>query len=221
MAQIVTSNFLPEAFRTPANQKFLNATLDQLVTQPDLRNINGYVGRKFAPTFKSTDNYVPEPTAQRQNYQLEPSIVVKNPKTNNVDFFSSYIDLVNQVGYSGGFNNNHDRLFKSEYYSYDGLFDFDKFVNFTQYYWLENGPGAVLVYGSEIPAQQTFIVTRNPATGTYNFSTTDGVENPVLRLGYGGTYQFVVNQPGFPFWIQTDPGVSGVQPNQTNISPTP
>ena len=218
MAQIVTSNFLPEAFRTPANQKFLNATLDQLVTQPDLRNINGYVGRKFAPTFKSTDNYVPEPTAQRQNYQLEPSIVVKNPKTNNVDFFSSYIDLVNQVGYSGGFNNNHDRLFKSEYYSYDGLFDFDKFVNFTQYYWLENGPGAVLVYGSEIPAQQTFIVTRNPATGTYNFSTTDGVENPVLRLGYGGTYQFVVNQPGFPFWIQTAPGVSGVQPNQPNIS---
>ena len=43
MAQIQTVNFLPEAFRTPTNQKFLNATLDQLVTQPDLRNINGYI----------------------------------------------------------------------------------------------------------------------------------------------------------------------------------
>ena len=218
MAQIKTVNFLPEAFRTPANEKFLNATLDQLVTQPDLRNINGYIGRKFAPTFKSTDNYVPESTTQRQNYQLEPSVVVKNPKTNNIDFFSSYIDLVNQIGYNGGYNNNHDRLFAGEYYSYDGLFDFDKFVNFTQYYWLENGPDIVLAYGAEVPAQQTFIVTRNPATGSYNFSTADGIENPVIRLGYGGTYQFVVNQPGFPFWIQTDPGVSGAKPNQTNLT---
>ena len=218
MAQIVTSNFLPEVFRTPANQRFLNATLDQLVTQPDLRNINGYVGRKFAPTFKSTDNYVPEPTTQRQNYQLEPSVVVKDSKTNEVEFFSSYIDLVNQIGYNNGFNNNHSRLFGGEYYSYDGLFDFDKFVNFTQYYWLENGPDSVLVYGAEIPAQQTFTVTRNPTTGSYNFSTENGVGNPTIRLGYGGTYQFVVNQPGYPFWIQTDPGVSGVKANQTNVS---
>jgi len=218
MAQIKTVNLLPETFRTPANEKFLNATLDQLVTQPDLRNINGYVGRKFAPTFKSTDNYVPEPTTERQNYQLEPSVVVKNPKTNSVDFFSSYIDLINQVGYNGGLNNNHNRLFAGEYYNYDGLFDFDKFVNFSQYYWLENGPDSVLAYGSQVPAQQTFIVTRNTATGSYNFSTASGIENPIIKLGYGGTYQFVVNQPGYPFWIQTDPGVSGVKLNQTNLT---
>ena len=135
MAQIQTVNFLPEAFRTPTNQKFLNATLDQLVTQPDLRNINGYIGRKFAPTFKSTDNYVPESTVQRQNYQLEPSVVVTDPITNKIDFFSSYIDLVNQIDHDGGFTNNHTRLFENEYYSFDGLFDFDKFINFSQYYW--------------------------------------------------------------------------------------
>ena len=139
MAQIQTANFLPEVFRTDTNKKFLNATLDQLVTQPDLRNINGYVGRKFAPTFKSTDNYVPEPSAARQNYQLEPSVVVKNKITGQTEFFSSYLDLLNQVAYSGGITNNQTRLFANESYSYDGLFDFDKFVNFNQYYWLENG----------------------------------------------------------------------------------
>ena len=79
--EAITTNFLPEAFRTETTQKFLNATLDQLVTQPDLRNINGYVGRKFAPTFKSTDNYISEITGNRQNYQLEPSVVVKNKIT--------------------------------------------------------------------------------------------------------------------------------------------
>jgi len=218
MAQIQTSNFLPDAFRTDANKKFLNATLDQLVTQPDLRNINGYVGRKFAPTFKSTDNYVPEPTVQRQNYQLEPSVVVKNKITGNTEFFSSYIDYLNQIGHYGGLTNNHSRLFGNESYSFNGLFDFDKFINFTQYYWLENGPDAVAVFGSEIPTQETFIVTRNPSTGTYQFTGSDGVSNPTLRLAYGGTYQFVVNQPGYPFWIQTDPGLSGKKVNQSNLN---
>ena len=218
MAQIQTVNFLPETFRSPANQKFLNATLDQLVTQPDLRNINGYVGRKFAPTFKSTDNYVPEPTVQRQNYQLEPSVVVKNPITSNTDFFCSYIDLINQVDHYGGITDNQSRMFANESYSFDGLFDFDKFVNFTQYYWLENGPDVVPVYGAEVPTQETFTVTRNPSTGAYMFSTQDGVDNPTIRLAYGGTYKFIVNQPGYPFWIQSSPGISGLQTNQTNVS---
>ena len=97
MAQIKTSNFLPEVFKTDTNKKFLNATLDQLVTQPDLRSVNAYVGRKFAPTFKSTDNYQPEPNALRQNYQLEPSVIVKNKITGDTEFFSSYIDLLQQV----------------------------------------------------------------------------------------------------------------------------
>ena len=218
MAQIQTVNFLPQAFRTPANQKFLNATLDQLVTQPDLRNINGFVGRKFAPTFKSTDNYVPETTVLRQNYQLEPSVVVKDPVTNQIDFFSSYIDLVNQIDHDGGFTNDHSRLFAGEYYSFDGLFDFDKFINFAQYYWLEDGPDAVSVFGAQVPVQETFTVTRDTSTGSYKFTTQGGVENPTLRLAYGGTYEFIVDQPGFPFWIQSYPGLSGLRPNQSNLT---
>ena len=218
MAQIKTANFLPEAYRTQTNQKFLNATLDQLVTQPDLRNINGYVGRKFAPTFKSTDNYIPEPNELRQNYQLEPSVVVKDPKSGDLEFFSSYIDLLQQIGYSGGLNNNQSRLFSGESYSFDGMFDFDKFVNFNQYYWLENGPMSVSVYANGVPTEETFIVTRDTKTGTYKFSTTAGVENPKIQLAYGGTYKFVVDQPGYPFWIQSSPGVSGTESAETNLS---
>ena len=145
MAQTKTSSFLPEAFKTETNKKFLNATLDQLVTKPDLRNVNGYIGRKFAPTFKSTDNYQPEPTALRQNYQLEPGVVVKNKSTGETEFFSSYIDLLQQVGHYGGITNNQSRLFAGESYSFDGLFDFDKFVNFNQYYWLKDGVAPVNV----------------------------------------------------------------------------
>ena len=125
MASIKTINFLPEVFRTDNNQKFLNATLDQLYTPPDLRSVNGYVGRKFAPTYQAGDNYQPEPSAQRQNYQLEPSVVVKNPVTKEVEFFSSYPDLLNQLNYNGALTDNQSRLFSAETYSYYGLFDFD------------------------------------------------------------------------------------------------
>ena len=218
MAQTKTSSFLPEAFKTETNKKFLNATLDQLVTKPDLRNVNGYIGRKFAPTFKSTDNYQPEPTALRQNYQLEPGVVVKNKSTGETEFFSSYIDLLQQVGHYGGITNNQSRLFAGESYSFDGLFDFDKFVNFNQYYWLKDGVAPVNVFSSEVPTQQTYTVTRNPATGSYMFSTDGTVENPTLRLAYGGVYKFIVDQPGYPFWIQVSPGVSGTKTNQTNLT---
>jgi FG-GAP repeat len=218
MAQIKTANFLPEAFRTEANRKFLNATLDQLVTQPDLRNVNGFIGRKFAPTFKSTDNYQPEPNVLRQNYQLEPSVVVKNKVTGETEFFSSYMDLLQQLDHYGAFTDNQTRLFSNETYNFDGLFDFDKFVNFGQYYWLENGPDSVKVFGSPAPTTQTFVVTRDPGTGTYKFSTTDGVENPKIQLVNGGTYKFIVNQPGFPFWIQSSPGVNGTKTLITGVS---
>ena len=47
MANTKTVNFLPAVFQTETNKKFLNATLDQLVTEPNLVAINGYVGRKL------------------------------------------------------------------------------------------------------------------------------------------------------------------------------
>ena len=217
MASIKTINFLPSVFRTETNQKFLNATLDQLVTPPDLRKINGYVGRTTAPTFDSNDNYQPEPTALRQNYQLEPSVVVKN-NSGNVEFFSSYIDLLQQIDHEGGLTNNQSRLFAGESYSFDGLFDFDKFVNFNQYYWLPNGPTPVNVYGSDVDTERTYVVTRDPSSGTYNISGYGTLDNPTLKLTRGGTYTFVIDQPGFPFWIQSYPGVDGIRPRQNNIT---
>jgi len=217
MAAIKSINFLPQVFRTDTNQKFLNATIDQLVTPPDLRKINAYVGRTVAPTYKSTDNYQPEPTARRQQYQLEPGAVVKDAQ-GNLEFFSSYIDLLQQIEHYGGNTTNHSRMFTGESYSFDGLFDFDKFVNFNQYYWLDNGPDQVEVFGSQISKSETYTVTRNTTTGAYYFTGQGQSANPTLRLAHGGTYKFIVNQPGHPFWIQTEPGTSGLKANRANTS---
>ena len=213
-----TLKFLPAIFQTDTNEKFLNATLDQLTAEADLRRVNGYIGRKFAPTYKTTDNYIAEPTTARQNYQLEPSVVVQNKQDGTVSLFSTYIDLIQQIGTLGGNTTDHSRLFANESYTFDGLFDFDKFGNYNNYYWLPNGPDAVDVYAGTISKDETFAVTRNLAANGYNFSGRGTGANPVLTLARGGTYKFNLGQQGNRFWIQTEPGVAGTKATQSNVS---
>jgi hypothetical protein len=217
MAATKTINFLPEIFQTDTNKKFLNATLDQLISEPNFKKVNGYIGRKFAPTFKTTDSYISEIDAARQNYQLEPSTVIVNPQTDTVDFYSSYVDLINKIKFYGGNVDNHSRLFSNEMYSFDGKFDFDKFINFSQYYWIENGPDAVVVSASGVPTEYTWDVTIDSTTGAYNFASKAGADNnPNITLAYGGKYTFNVKDG--EFWIQAKPGTSGFDSDHPNIN---
>ena len=115
MAAFKTLQFLPEIFRTDPNRKFLNATVDQLVSEPTLIKVNGYIGRKLAPSYKASDTYITEPTKSRQDYQLEPSIVIKDSNTDELIFATTYTDIVNKVNFYGGFGDNQNRLFDNEY----------------------------------------------------------------------------------------------------------
>jgi hypothetical protein len=217
MAITSTLNFLPETFKSVTNQRFLGATMDQLLTDAVNIPVSGYIGRTFAPTYKLGDNYVPEFNSQRTNYQLEPSVVVKD-SNNNVVLNSGYIDLLQGIANNGGLANNHQRLFTSEYYNFDGHFDYDKFVNYNNYYWMPNGPDSVNVTSSATPLMADYTVTRNTAAGGFTFSTYGGHPNTQLTLARGGTYKFIVDQPGFNFWIQSKDGVNGIDPNVATIT---
>jgi hypothetical protein len=63
--------------------------------------------------------------------------------------------------------NNADRLYTSDYYTWDPFVDFDKFVNYSQYYWLPAGPDSVDVSATAVPLTDTFTVTR--ANGCLHF----------------------------------------------------
>lgn len=245
MAYRRSLDFLPAVFRTDINNKILNATVDQLVSEPELKRLDGYIGRKFAPSYKSTDSYIEEPLSDRQDYQLEPGTIYKDP-SGKTRFVSTYQDLINRIDALGGITDDHSRLFRSKQYLYDGLFDYDKFVNFSNYYWLPNGPDSVRVesprlevyeqvqvippriYQSlegefEIDPYDTFgfAVSRNPVTRLrndgYKFSTTGETTNPPLRLARGGTYVFNLDQLGHGFFIQTQQGLTPNEPFQNNL----
>lgn len=217
MALVNTINFLPKVFQTVTNQRFLGATMDQLAADAINQPVNGYVGRTFAPTYKAGDNYVPESDALRKNYQLEPSVVVTDD-SNAVKFNTGYIDLLKSIEVNGGKIENQQRLFSSESYSYDGHFDYDKFVNYYDYYWLPNGPAAVPIYTNRAPYQANFEVDRNTSVSGYTFTEVGYQPNTQLTLVRGGVYVFDVNQPGHQFWIQSQPGTTGIDPTITTQS---
>ena len=108
-----TINFLPTVFQTETNKKFLNATLDQLITEANLKPINGYVGRKFAPGFTSISSYINEPTTARADYQLEPSVIHRNPDTDKIDFYANYPDLLDKLNFYGANVRNQNNLFRA------------------------------------------------------------------------------------------------------------
>jgi len=203
MARVRTVDFLPEIFKTDVNQEFLAATLDQLIQKPKLKQVEGYIGRRFGPGVNYTDSYVLEPTNLRTHYQLEAGVVSQDDIGKAVDAIT-YPGLIDAIALAGGNVTRHDRLFKSETYSWDPLINFDKFINYGQYYWVPEGPMTVDVFSTTIALVDDFDVS--VTNNVYNISGTSG-SNPTITLVRGGNYTFSVDSGNF--WIQTQPGVDG------------
>lgn len=95
--RIRTLNFLPEIFQTKTNSQFLNATLDQIVAQPNTKKIEGYIGSKLGYNINANDYYVVEPTKQRQDYQLEPGVVFTKENESTAYDFISYPGILDSL----------------------------------------------------------------------------------------------------------------------------
>ena len=237
------SQLLPSVFQTDRNQKFLNATLDQLNSEPNNVRINQYIGRKSSGSFSKGDSYVTESTARRQNYQLEPAVVYRN-SAGEVQSVNGVVNALNSIAFNNADTTNMHKLVSQQYYNYEGWVDIDKLINYGEYFWLPKGPDVVNVGGSAVDPEKDFTVNRsdtnrivelydsNPydstpfaesfedistATSYYTFDS-DADQNQTIYLARGGEYTFTVDQPGFPFWIQTEIGISGISSSQSNVS---
>ena len=197
-------NFLPNFFKTDANKRFVQATVDQLMQPGTVKKVNGFVGREYAKATTGTDIFVEASDANRQHYQLEPSFVIQDT-LGNYTFFKDYIDYINQLSVFGANVSNHQRLNKQEFYSWNPHIDWDKFVNFQNYYWLSYGPATIKIFGQQLNVESTYSVNVEDVLGNNQYVLTpDGLTpNPVIRLYRGQIYHFEVNSPGNPFSIKT------------------
>ena len=210
-----TVQHLPAFYRTDANERFLGSTLDPLVQKGSLERIDGYIGRQDAYTRKITDRYVGATNRDRFAYQLEPTVTYTDKDTTSVNpedqvkFTGTYDDYISQIKYFGGVVDNHDRLNKEIVYSWNPAIDYDKLINYREYYWVPEGPNPIEIDSVGPSAVSEYKVEVWPDDGSsakaWNLPHRENERNPILTLYRGNTYKFNVDAKGHPLWIMTEP----------------
>jgi len=192
---------LPNIFQTTPNKKFLEAIVDPLIQPGSLEKLSGYVGRKYGKTYNPSDVYIDNQHTLRSKYQLEPGVVIKqNDKITN---FYDYIDFKNQIKFFDNMVDHDNRITTDEHYAWAPPVDWDKFVNYREYYWLPDGPLPVTVSGDQTVAVQTVYKVRSNGAYEWIFSPDGLKKNPDIKLYRGQTYYFEINSPGDAFYIRT------------------
>jgi len=201
-----SERFIPRFFRSDSNKKFLSSTVDNLIQNGTVRRLNGYIGRQNSKATTGSDVFLEEPLKERQDYQLETSLIGED-NLGNVNFFKDYIDYINTININGGNVSNHQRLNIQEFYSWEPHIDWDKIVNYLQYYWLPYGPQTIPISGTKVlNTTSTFSVNvvDEGDNFAYIFTPNGLTRNPVIRLYRGETYKFEINSPTEPFSIKTE-----------------
>jgi hypothetical protein len=165
--QVRSLDFLPEIFQTETNKEFLNATLDVLVSQPDLQRVQGFIGKKYGEGVTASNQYVTESTKTRTDYQFDPAVVFLKESTATASDFIDYPGILDALKAANVPIENQERLFSGDLYSWQSFIDLDKISNFSQYYWLPLGPDAITI------KQQLDVV--NDIVGKKSFTTADGL----------------------------------------------
>jgi len=158
---------LPTVHQTDSLTKFFNSTVNQLFQPGKLEKISGFIGQKPKYFNINKDFYVEEPTLGRSFYSLEPVMVSINKNSNQVNNKLFYPDLVNQLRFQGGIVINQHRLSEQIYYSWSPAIDLDKILNFTNYFWLKNGPDSIDITDSTDIS--------NDILGKKSFTTSSGL----------------------------------------------
>ena len=187
-----TVQHLPAFFRTDSNQRFLASTLDPLVQRGSLDRLDGFIGRQDAYTRNVNDRYLMATSRDRMAYQLEPAVTYTDKDTTSINpedqvkFTGTYDDYINQIKYLGGNVDNHDRLNKETVYSWNPAIDYDKLVNYREYYWYPDGPGSIEIDAGGPSAVVEYSV-KNNAQAAYEFTHRENVNNPTLIFYRGNT----------------------------------
>lgn len=149
-------NLLPEIFRTDINKKALSAIVEDLFQPSSLETLNFNIG------YKATSEVLPHPTARRQ---LEPGLITF--KEAGISTLSA-----DEIAMAWGFNDRQKET-PVPISILDLPIDPDKFINWTNYYWIDVGMPLLYITGGTTEA----IDVINDIVGQQYYTT------PVQRNG--------------------------------------
>lgn len=195
-------DLLPQIFKTESNNKFLEGVVDPLVQPGLLEKTVGYVGRRYGKTYKSSDTYLDTDNTLRSRYQLEPAVIVRNDIS--IENYYDYLDFKNQLKFFGNTEDRDDLITSQDHYTWNPPIDWDKFVNYREYFWVPAGPPAVKVLGQAQGITSRYRVTSSASQSAYIFSPDGLTNNPTLTLYRGQTYKLQINTPGNKLAIRSN-----------------
>ena len=141
---------LPGALQTTVLKNFFESTVEQLFSKSNIETISAFIGRKEPDQFNSTkDHYISEPNPSRQKYSLEPVVNTIDSSTGKATNILFYEDFVNQIKSYGVDTTNENVLFDTNFYSFLPPIDYDKLVNYQEYFWTPEGPNKRSVSGTD------------------------------------------------------------------------
>ena len=193
---------LPTIFQTETNDKFLSGVVDPLIQPGVLDKVVGYAGRRYGKTYNGKDIYVDTDQTLRSRYQLEPGVVYRNG--DKIDNFYDYIDFKNQIRFFGNLDDQDNKITNQEHYSWNPPIDWDKFINYREYYWEPSGPPAVPVFGQAATVTSSYKVVLGTTGNSFVFTPDAFTNNPTLTLYRGQTYKFKIDVPGEKLFIRTN-----------------
>lgn len=194
-----TAELLPKLFQSDANNKFMAGAVDPLVQPGSLEKTVGYIGRRFGKAYNSNDVYLDTDNTLRSRYQLEPGVVVKS--NSDVTDFYDYLDFKNQIKFFDNSLERDDQTTFQRHYTWNPPVDWDKFINYREYFWVPEGPPPVTIFGIPQEVTSTYRVQQG-SVSAWVFSPDGLTSNPPLTLYKGHTYNFKINSPGEPFFIR-------------------
>ena len=210
-----TVDLLPGVFKTETNSKFMAATVDPLVQPGLLQKAVGYIGRRYGKTYNGDATYLDSDNTLRSRYQLEPGVIFTDG--DKIENFYDYIDFKNQLKFFGNTIERDDHITSQENYSWNPPINWDKFINYREYFWEPDGPLSVPVSGRSAQVISEY----NVSTGMDSFvfvettNIANIVNNPTLTLYRGQTYKFNVNAPNDNFIIRTQYDTGSITYNPT------
>lgn len=138
------TSLLPKFLQSSTSlTNFFSSSIDHLIQPVEQEKVAGYIGRRPSYYNPADDFYVPEINQTRENYQLEAVAISK--KENNITNALFYQDLLDQLRFQGALTENQNRLFEQDYYSWCPPIDLDMLLNYSQYYWFEEGIPEIVI----------------------------------------------------------------------------
>jgi len=175
-------DLLPIQHQTSVNKNFFESTVEQLFSKSNIENIQGFIGTPRDIT--SNTVFIEQPAPNREYYSFDPVVTTVNSNTGKPTNFSFYEDFLYDLRSKGGLIENHDRLFKTTQYSYAPPINYDKLVNYQDYYWYPTGPEVTDITGS---ANVTINIDNIVGLTSYTSPTGQALRNDMV-VKFTGQY---------------------------------